>query len=77
MKRYRNISRDAGVRSYDYGPAWIHIRFTEGGTYEYTRRSVGPQNLKMMKHLADVGMGLTTFINQNPDAKHGFTRRIE
>jgi hypothetical protein len=77
VKRYQNLGGDAGVLSYEYGPKWIHVRFTQGGTYEYTSRSVGPANLEAMKGLADAGKGLTTFINQHPEVKMGFTRRIE
>ena len=77
MKPYQNLSGDAGVVAYDYGPKWIHVRFSESDTYEYTSGSVGSGNLKEMKRLADAGEGLTTFINQHPLVKMGYTRRLE
>jgi hypothetical protein len=76
MKRYRNLDGHAGIRSYEYGPGWIHIWFTRGGGYRYTSRKVGPENLATMKKLADGGKCLTTFINQHPVVKMGYTRRI-
>jgi hypothetical protein len=76
LKRYRNLSHGAGVRAYAHGPGWIHLQFVRGGTYEYTSRSVGQANLQKMKRLADAGEGLTTFINQHPDVKNGYARRL-
>jgi hypothetical protein len=76
VKRYRNLSNEAGVRAYAYGRGWIRIQFVRGGTYEYTSRGVGQANLRKMKRLADAGEGLTTFINQHPDVKNGYARRL-
>ena len=76
MERYRNRSGDAGIMAYACGPAWIHIRFTRGGTYEYASDSVGAANLKTMKRLANAGKGLTTFINQHPRVKMGYTKHL-
>jgi hypothetical protein len=75
MKRYGNRNGTAGVWSYDYGPKWIRVSFARGGTYEYTRESVGAENLRKMKRLADAGEGLTTFINQHP-VKMGYRERV-
>ena len=77
MKPYRNLSGDAGVAAYELGPDWIRIQFIRGGTYRYTRDSVGSRKLKEMKRLAEEGRGLTTFINQHPGVKNGYTTHLE
>ena len=77
MKRYRNLKGDAGILSYDYGVDWIRVQFTRGGIYEYTSLGVGVANIREMKRLADLGDGLTTFINTHPRVKNGFTRKIQ
>jgi hypothetical protein len=76
MRPYQNRSGDAGVVAYDYGPDWIRLKFARGHTYEYTAGNVGPADLETMKRLADSGDGLTTFINQHPSVKNGYSRRI-
>ena len=77
VMRYRKLSGEAGVQAYAHGPGWIHLQFVRGGTYEYTSRSVGRANLQKMKRLAHAGEGLTTFINQHPEVKNGYARRLE
>ncbi len=77
MKPYRNLSGDAGVEEYEYGPKWIRIHFSGDGVYEYITASVGAAHLKMMKHLADDGDGLTTYINQHSEVRKGYSRRVE
>jgi hypothetical protein len=74
MKPYRNRNRDAGVVAYDYGPDWIRLQFSRGETYEYLAKDIGRTNLKTMKHLADSGDGLTTFINTTPTVRDGYSR---
>jgi hypothetical protein len=76
MKPYQNLSRDSGISAYEYGPGWIHLKFSHGGTYEYTRTSIGKVHLQKLKRLADSGKGLNTFINTHPSIKEGFSRRI-
>lgn len=72
MKPYRNRSGDSGVIAYEHGAGWIRLRFTGGSEYEYTESSIGAENLETMKHLADSGDGLTTFINTHPEVKNGY-----
>jgi hypothetical protein len=76
MERYRNRSGDAGILAYASGPDWIRLRFSRGDTYEYTSDTVGAANLKSMKRLAHAGKGLTTFINQHPRVKLGYTEHL-
>jgi hypothetical protein len=52
------------------------VKFAHGLTYKYTASKVGVGELETMKRLADSGEGLTTFINQNPAVKNGYSRRM-
>ena len=72
MKLYRNHNRDSGVLAYEYGVDRIRLRFAGGSEYEYAVSSVGAENLRAMKHLADSGDGLTTYINRHPEVKNGY-----
>lgn len=76
MRPYGNRSGDAGVEAYEYGPDWIRVKFARGQTYEYNASKVGVVKLETMKRLADSGDGLTTFINQHPSVKNGYSRRM-
>jgi hypothetical protein len=76
MKRYLNKGGDAGVAAYDYDTDWIRIKFTHDGTYEYTRTGIGAAHLRAMKRLAESGDGLTTYINQHPEVRDGYSKRI-
>lgn len=75
MKTYQDIDRDSGVIAYDYGPDWIHVRFSDLATYRYTYKSAGAGNVEEMKRLADSGEGLNAFINTN--VKFKYERRLE
>ena len=63
MKQYQNRSGDSGVIAYEIGSDFIKVQFREGRTYLYTYTSAGRDNIKMMKHLAADGQGLSTFIS--------------
>jgi len=65
MIRYKNLSGNSGVISYEILSNGILVTF-RNGTYKYTNRSIGHLNITRMKKLAEAGRGLSTFI-----AKYG------
>jgi hypothetical protein len=65
MQRYKNLSGDSGVVSYELGPGAIAVEFSNGDVYVYTNRSAGKSNIAQMQKLAQEGCGLSTFISQN------------
>ena len=77
MKPYQNLSGDSGILAYEYGLDWIRIRFDHGGTYEYTKASIGAAHLRTLKRLADSGDELNTFINSHPEVKNGYAERLK
>jgi hypothetical protein len=64
MQRYKN-SVNSGVLAYEIGDDRIKVKFLDGTVYLYTYQSAGAKNIEQMKALAQIGKGLTTFINQS------------
>jgi hypothetical protein len=75
MTRYKNLSGESGVDSFELKRASIVIRFTDGATYWYTARSAGARAVAQMKKLALMGKGLATFVNKYVREK--YERRLE
>ena len=63
MQRYKS-SVNSGVLAYEIGDDRIKVKFLDGTIYLYTYQSAGAENIEQMKALAQIGKGLTTFINQ-------------
>jgi hypothetical protein len=74
MERYKNLSGDSGVESFEIGPDFIEVQFHDRPSYMYTDQSAGRDNVEQMKHLARAGRGLSTFISQHPGVRHGYVR---
>lgn len=74
MVPYANKQGDSGVAAYETAPGSILVQFTGGDIYLYTNNSAGPVNIKQMKHLAERGSGLSTFISQC--VRDGYERKI-
>lgn len=70
MERYRNLSGDSGVASFEMGPDFIRVQFTDNHVYLYNNAATGEANISRMKALAVQGKGLNTFINQ--EVKHEY-----
>jgi hypothetical protein len=66
MKKYKNITGRSGVTGYDYGEAWIDVRWSNQ-IYRYEVERVGAQHLEEMKRLADAGSGLSTYISSRAE----------
>ena len=62
MQDYLNLSGNSGVAAFAISKDSITVKFVNGGTYVYTQRSAGRQNIAIMKTLAQRGKGLSTFI---------------
>jgi len=73
-KRYKNLSGHSGVKSYALGPSFIIVWFEDGRGYEYNDYLPGLEDVNQMKHLAQEGQGLATYINQN--VRENYARRI-
>lgn len=64
MERYKNWGGNSGVFAFTNGADYIVVQFIKGGTYRYSYRSAGRENIEQMKALAAQGQGLGTFINK-------------
>lgn len=73
MERYRDLSGNSGVDSFECGTDWIRVRFKSGGTYVYDRLTPGLHHIERMKALAQAGDGLATYITQH--VRQNFARR--
>jgi hypothetical protein len=62
MRIYKNESGKSAVKAYDYGEDWIRIQFENGKIYTYTDDSSSVLKIEQMKKLADLGLGLYTFL---------------
>jgi len=64
MARYRNLSGQSAVVSYEIGDDNIMVEFEKGKyrNYLYTYVSAGIDNIEQMKALAIAGHGLNSFI---------------
>ncbi|WP_414654460.1 hypothetical protein [Ideonella sp.] len=65
VKRYRNLSGESGVVAYESHAHSIVVQFQDGTKYEYTERSAGAEAVELMKQLASLGQGLSTFISRH------------
>ena len=65
MKPYENLGGNSGVVTYENGPDFIKVQFSDGSIYRYTYASAGSDNIECMKQLAESGHGLNSFINTN------------
>ena len=72
VKAYGNRSGNSGIKKFAHGSDWIRLQFASGDVYRYSAKGVGKKNLEEMKRLAEVGKGLTTFINTHPEVKNGY-----
>jgi hypothetical protein len=71
---YLNRGCDSGIRSYEIGPDWISVRFSDGAEYRYTAARIGAQHLAEMHRLAAAGQGLNSYINRHPTVRKGCDR---
>ena len=76
-KSYRNSNPTTGVIRYKIGEdhEYIDIEFAHVSNqiYRYKKNVIGEESLEEMITLAVRGDGLSTYINQHPEVRYGFT----
>ena len=65
MKKYKGISGNNGITSYKILEKGILLEFQYKDLYLYDYTKPGKKDVEQMKILAEKGMGLTTYVNQN------------
>jgi hypothetical protein len=76
MKQYQNLSGNSGITHYHIGEDFIELKFERSNLiYVYSDKITGKTHIRKMKSLAEKGMGLSTYIAQNPKVKHHYTIR--
>jgi len=65
MKNYRDSDNNSNILGYEYGEDWIKVYFKDNSEYEYTDGSTSQFVINQMKHLADCGDGLNSYISKN------------
>ena len=65
MKKYKNISGNSTVATYEIAKDAVTVGFTTRLVYIYSNQSAGSGNIAQMKSLAIAGKGLGTFITAN------------
>lgn len=74
---YKNLAGNSGVLEYrfdDEAFSWIEIRFTDESTYLYTDESCSWLEVMEMIELAERGIGLNRWINDNQPGYSDVTR---
>lgn len=64
MERYKNVSRNSGVTSFEIHSDHIDVLFKDT-LYTYDYSITGKKHVEKMKELAIKGKGLSTYITQN------------
>lgn len=66
MVKYKNIGGNSGVEGFDIGSNFIRVKFKGNSRiYQYSYHKAGMQNVEQMKHLAQSGSGLNSYIKKN------------
>jgi len=77
MRHYGAHTRKHGVSAFDIQPDAIEVEFTSGWVYRFSYEKTGAPRVERMKHLAESGHGLSTFINRHVRNRYEFRRRKE
>ena len=64
MIPYKDLSGRSGIEAYEIRDRSIVVRFKHAGAYVYNYDSPGAEEVEMMKHLAEQGKDLSTYISQ-------------
>lgn len=69
FKKYKNVSGNSGIDTYQIGDTYIIIKFLKGEHkyYKYTYQVTGKNDVEQMKLLAGLGIGLNRFIERRGD----------
>lgn len=62
----------AGIRNFYYEDDFIWIEFAGGRIYLYTSGKIGKEYMLVMKSLAEIGKGLSSFITKTTEVRQNF-----
>ena len=66
MEKYKNLSGDSGVEGFDIGSNFIRVKFKNNPKlYQYSYSKARMHHVEQMKHLAQSGSGLNSYIKKN------------
>jgi len=70
MTKYKNLSGESNVDSFEYTPESFTVMFMDGSYYEYstTKNSLG--EIQKMQSYAEAGIGLGTMLATKPYHPH-------
>jgi hypothetical protein len=64
MTPYKDLSGRSGIEAYEIRDRSIVVRFKHAGSYVYNYDNPGPEEVEVMKRLAQQGRDLSTYISQ-------------
>lgn len=66
MEKYKNLNGDSGVEWFEIGSNFIKVKFKSNPKlYQYSYSKAGMHHVEQMKHLAQSGSGLNSYIKKN------------
>ena len=74
MQPYGNRSGISGVVAYEIGEDFVREQFYDCEPYRSSKKGVGALHLSELKRLPKLGEGLSTYISQHPEVRHGYDR---
>ena len=75
MQPYSNLNRDSPIIAYAPLGSAIVVRYRGNVDYTYTAADLGQNHIDRMCSLGAAGSGLSTYINQHPDVKNGYSSK--
>ncbi|MBI1289594.1 MAG: hypothetical protein GC178_18690 [Flavobacteriales bacterium] len=75
FKDYKNLSGSSIIKAYRMEENGVTVHFRNGEVYEYTHGSTGSHHIETMKHLAQAGWGLGSYVEQM--TKFGYARQLK
>lgn len=77
MRQYGWHAKTHGVVAFESSPDSIDVEFTSGWIYHFSYDRPGALRVERMKHLAESGHGLSTFISKHVKNRFESRRRKE
>jgi hypothetical protein len=75
MQPYLNLSGDSPIIAYNPLGNAIVVRYKSFVDYMYRADRLGTNHIQTMCALGAAGRGLSTYINQHPDVKNGYSSK--
>lgn len=70
MTKYKNLSRQSSVDSYESTPETFTIKFKDGIHYLYSTKLNALADIEKMQQKGDAGIGLGTMLSTKPHHPH-------